>query len=313
MIRIGVVNIDTSHPLAFAKYLAQGERARYVAVYNDGFRGDDEVDAFIRQFGLEKRCGSVEELVEDVDIGFLQGCDWDLHLRHALPFLQRGKPVFIDKPLVGRLADCRELERLAAQGAVILGSSSLRYAPEIADFLAKPESERGATLNVFGTVGVDEFNYGIHIVEGIGAILGTGAVSTTYVGASEAEGKRCESFFVRFDNGRTALYNTCHGVWQPFDFVITTTKSTYALRADTGNLYAALLDGICDTLETGQNHLAPVEALTESVKILLAGRLSRERGGSEVRLADIPADDPGFDGATFARGYAAAASKIYLK
>ena len=38
MIRIGAVNIDTSHPLAFSEYLLKGNRARYVAVYNDGFR-----------------------------------------------------------------------------------------------------------------------------------------------------------------------------------------------------------------------------------------------------------------------------------
>ncbi|HZO86839.1 MAG TPA: Gfo/Idh/MocA family oxidoreductase [Chthonomonadaceae bacterium] len=313
MIRIGVVNIDTSHPLAFSKYLEQGNRARYVAVYNDGFRGDDEVEAFIRNHGLEKRCQSVEELADYVDIGFVQGCDWDQHLRHALPFIERGKPVFIDKPLVGYLADCKALENLADKGAVILGSSSARYAQEIADFLVQPESERGKILNVYGTAGVDEFNYGIHIVEAIGGVMGTGAVSTQFVGSGEAEGKRAETFFVRFADGRTAVYTLCHGVWQPFEMVIMTTKSTFQFRMDTSKIYAALLDRICDFMETGQNRMAPVNALTESVKIMLAGRLSRERGGGEVRLADIPADDPGYDGADFARGYAAAASKLYLK
>jgi hypothetical protein len=312
MIRIGVVNIDTSHPLSFAKYLHQGQRARYAAIYNDSFRGDDQVNAFMQKFGLEARCQSVEELADRVDIGFIQDCDWDKHLPHARPFLERGKPVFLDKPLVGTLADCRELERLVAQGAVVLGSSSLRYAQEIADFLAQPESERGAILHVFGTVGVDEFNYGCHIVEALGAVLGTGVLSNTFVGASEVDGKRSETFFVRFANGRTATYNTCHGTWQPFDLVITTTKTTYSFRAGTGAIYNGMLDRICDTLETGQNHLAPIEALTESVKVLLAGRLSRERGGGAVSLTDIPEDDPGFDGAEFARGYAAASSPIYL-
>lgn len=49
MIRIGVVNIDVSHPLAFSQILNQEDRARYVAVYNDGFRSDEEVDAFIHR------------------------------------------------------------------------------------------------------------------------------------------------------------------------------------------------------------------------------------------------------------------------
>ena len=51
MYRIGVVNLDVSHPKAFSEYLRKGNRARYAAVYNDGFRGDDEVAAFMDENG----------------------------------------------------------------------------------------------------------------------------------------------------------------------------------------------------------------------------------------------------------------------
>ena len=56
MIKIGAVNIDISHPLVFSEYLKKTQRARYTAVYNDGFREDDEVEAFIKNCQLEKRC-----------------------------------------------------------------------------------------------------------------------------------------------------------------------------------------------------------------------------------------------------------------
>lgn len=312
MIRIGLVNIDTSHPLAFARYLHQGERARFVGIYNDGFRGDDEVDAFIRNFGLEKRYTSLDALAEDVDVGVVNDVDWDTHIEHALPFLKKGKPVFIDKPFVGKLSDCLALEKLAAEGAVILGSSSLRYTKEVEAFLAKPEAERGKLLSVYAVGGVDEFNYGIHIAEQVGSILGTGAISTTYLGKAETDGIPAETFFVKYANGTTALYTLCHGPSQPFGLTVVTTKSTYPLFPHLGNLYEPMLDHLCDYLETGAARLASVVALTESVKILLAGRISRERGG-EVKLAEIPLDDPGYDGAEFARGYAAASAKIYLK
>ena len=61
MIKIGVVNIDVSHPLMFSTVLNQGERARYVAVFNEGFRGDDEVKSFVKKQGLDKIFHSVEE------------------------------------------------------------------------------------------------------------------------------------------------------------------------------------------------------------------------------------------------------------
>ena len=47
MLRIGTVNIDTSHAPSFAEILLKGDRARYTAIYNDGFRTDEEVEAFI--------------------------------------------------------------------------------------------------------------------------------------------------------------------------------------------------------------------------------------------------------------------------
>jgi len=313
MIKIGVVNIDVSHPKAFAEYLAKDSRARYTAVYNDGFRGDDEVEGFISKYGLERRCRSIDELAECVDIGFIQSCNWGRHLEQAMPFLKRGKPVFIDKPVAGSLADCLTFEKLAEEGAVILGSSSVRYSEEITGFMNTPESERGRILNIFGTSGVDEFSYGIHVVEGIGGMTGTGAVSCRFSGFSEYGGKRCETYFIRFENGITAIYNTFHKLWQPFEYVITTDKSTFHFRVSTETrLYGALLDRICEYMETGINKLAPVGEITESVKIMLAGRISREKGGVEVKLTEIPGNDPGFDGDRFEAEYAAAASKIYL-
>ena len=42
MFRIGTVNIDTSHAPAFAEILLKGSEGRYTAIYNDGFRTDEE-------------------------------------------------------------------------------------------------------------------------------------------------------------------------------------------------------------------------------------------------------------------------------
>ena len=49
MIKIGAINIDVSHPLAFSAVLHDSERARYTAVFNDGFREFDEVEGFAKK------------------------------------------------------------------------------------------------------------------------------------------------------------------------------------------------------------------------------------------------------------------------
>jgi predicted dehydrogenase len=315
MIKIGLVNLDISHPKYFSEYLNRGSRARYAAVFNDGFRGDDEVEGFMKQTGVEKRCSTIKELADCVDIGFIQSCNWDKHIEQANYFIKAGKPVFIDKPTVGNLADCKRLEELANNGAIILGSSSVRYAKEIEDFLKRPESERGRIVSIFGTSGVDEFNYTIHIVEALHQLAGGRAAVAQFVGRAKIEDKICETFFVVFENGITAAYNSFTGLWQPFEVVIMTTKGTYQFRIaleDIYKLYAQLLDKICDYMETGKSTLAPVDTLTEAVKIMLAARISRENGGRQVKPADIPDNDPGYDGYAFEKEYAANAKKIYV-
>lgn len=312
MIKIGVVNIDTSHPLAFSEYLRQGNRARYVAVYNDGFREGDEVEAFIKNHELDKRCSSIEELADFVDVGFVQSCDWERHIEEAMPFIERGKPVFIDKPIAGSIADCQKLEALAKDGAKIIGSSSARYAEEIQSFLAEPVEKRGEIISIYGTSGVDEFNYGIHIAEIIHELAGASPVSTNFAGRTERAGLAQETYTVEFANGVTGIYTTCLGKWQPFEITIITTEGIFSFRIDSSKIYAALLDRICDYLETGENKLASVAQINEAVKMMLAGRLSRERGGGAVKIDEIPADDPGFNGGKFAKEYGQAAGKIYL-
>lgn len=311
MIRVGAVNIDTSHPLGFGEVMEKNGRARYVGVYNDSFRDDGEVEGFIRRFGLEKRCGTLEELADMCDVGFIHGCNWDDHLRCMEPFLKRGKPVFIDKPIVGNLRDVKRLRELAAQRHVILGASSARYAYEIQEFLSIPAEERGEIVQVYGTSGVDEFNYGIHIAEAMGGLLGTGAELVRYAGRGDAGGKYAETCCVLYKSGPSACFTTFTGTWQPFVLTVMTTKNTWQIRLDSNRLYAALLEQVCNYLEGKPHILADMDVLLESVEIMLAAAASRALGGAAVRLEDLREDGPCYDGARFCAEYGAAAGRLY--
>lgn len=311
MYRIGIVNIDTSHPKAFSGILARQDKARYSAIFNSGFRGDDEVGAFMRANGIERRSESIAQMADEVDIGFIQSCNWEDHIREAMPFLERGKPVFIDKPICGNLRDCRKLEELAAGGARIFGSSSLRYAAEIERFWAQPEEKRGVPLSLYSSAGVDEFNYAIHSVEGMDAIARAPAESVRHISRAEIDEVVCDTYRVVYVNGVDGVYKTVSGPWMSFELVALTTRGAHDLHIRTTDLYVNLLDRIVASLESGVDQTATVPELTQSVRIMLAGRQSRLDGSREVRLSELDERDPGFDGAAFAAGYAAAARKIY--
>ncbi len=303
MIKIGVVNIDVSHPRSFAAILQNEERARYTGIYNDGFRTDEEVEGFMREFNLERRYDSIEELAKVVDVVFIQGCNWDRHLEYAEPVIKLGKPVFIDKPIVGNLADCVKLENLVKEGAVILGSSSVRYAEEFVNAKRTIEENKEDIISVFSAVGVDEFNYGVHIMEGICGFLGSGADSVKFIGLTKINNNIVEQYFVRWKDGKSVIYQTQSPQWQPFEVVVTTTKNIHHFRVDSTKIYKAMLNRICDFMEKG-TPMAKITDLSETIKVYLAGKKSKKNKGEEIKLTELKVDDPGFDGGAFEKGYA---------
>lgn len=305
MYRIGTVNIDTSHAPSFAEILLQGDTARYTAVYNDGFRTDEEVAAFMEKFGITERYTDLAEMAKHVDIAFIQSCNWDRHIELATPFFDAGVPVFIDKPPVGNLRDCHTLEKLAEEGKVILGTSAMRYTYERDSFFAVPEEQRGKILHVSTMVGVDEFNYAIHSIESIlGFLKGDTAVSCRHMGSSVVEDVPTDSYFVRFVSGATACYHICMKGWQPSTALVMTQKTSFAYKLDVNKLYEAMLKHVCAWLKGEPNDLVSVSDMTMGVKIMLAGKKSKENGGAEVLLSELTESDIGFDGYAFEEFYA---------
>ena len=298
-------HLSGTHAPSFAEILLKGDTARYTAIYNDGFRTDEEVNTFMERFGVKERYTDLAEMAKNVDIAFIQSCNWDRHIELSMPFIEAGVPVFIDKPLVGNLKDCKVLEQLAAEGKVILGTSAMRYTYERDSFFAVPEEQRGKILHVSTTVGVDEFNYAIHSVESIlGFLKGDTALSCRHLGSSMVEDVPQDSYFVKFQSGATACYHICMKGWQPSTAVVMTQKTGFVYKLDVNKLYEAMLKHVCAWLKGEPNDMVSLPEMTMAVKIMLAGKKSKENGGCEVALQDLRDDDPGFDGYAFEEFYA---------
>ncbi|MBE7052128.1 MAG: hypothetical protein E7395_06120 [Ruminococcaceae bacterium] len=247
---------------------------------------------------------------QKVDIGFVQSCNWEKHLDQAMPFIERGKPVFIDKPIVGSVKDIEKLRQLVKDGANILGSSSARYAQEICDFKAKSKDEVGEIVSIYATCGLDEFNYGIHVVEILSALAGSMGKSCRFVGATKTD-VHCEIYNIEFENGIMGTYHLTHGVWQPFHVTILTTKGTYSFDIDVGNIYKSLLCELYNKLMGKKNKLTDIETLINCTQIMLCGKKSRDELNGAVVSVDMLGENDKFDGYEFEAEYAKTAADIY--
>jgi len=315
MLKFGAVTIDVSHPRAFAKELSKGDRAAYTAVFNDGFRTDEEVKAFADEFGLTIY-NDLDEMIDNIDLGLVHSCNWDKHLDYIMHFVNKGKPVFVDKPIVGNLADCRKIIDLVTNGAVILGTSALRYCYEVQNTTSKMAELGSRPLHIHTTVGVDEYNYAIHAVELICGLNAAIPVSCRWVGNAQinGEGEKVDTYFITFDNGSTASYSNLGKKFALCNTSVLTDKgSDFCFAVDNTKLYEAMLTKVCDAMEGNKDALISVPVMVESVKVLLACKASKLNGGAEVRLDSPVLEEVSFDGNLFEESYAAAAHAAMKK
>src|SRR5688572_2102640 len=137
--RAGMIGLDTSHVPAFTKLFnnpkATGDIAgiRIVAGYPGGTdipASRDRVGKFteqLREMGVEI-VDTIPKLLEKVDVVLLESVDGRIHLQEAIPVIEAGKPLFIDKPVAGSLADAIAIFELARQhGVPCFSSSSSRF------------------------------------------------------------------------------------------------------------------------------------------------------------------------------------------
>ncbi|WP_291371020.1 Gfo/Idh/MocA family oxidoreductase [Cyclobacterium sp.] len=197
--KVGIIGLDTSHSLAFTKAFNASDAAadlggyKVVAAYPHGSQdipsSVERIPGYteeIQTLGVEI-VDSIASLLDKVDVVLLETNDGRLHLEQALEVFKSGKTVFIDKPISASLVDAIAIFAAAKKYKVpVFSSSSLRY---MENAVAVRNGEIGKVLGAeaFSPAKLepthpDLFWYGIHGVETLYTLMGTGCetVQRTY-------------------------------------------------------------------------------------------------------------------------------------
>lgn len=173
MLRIGIVGSDNSHALHYSTMLnverVGGDEFKAVAIWGQEAERTREV---AEKASIETIVDRVEDMLDLVDAVFVEDRHGGLHAEHALPFLERGLPVFVDKPLAITLEDCGRIIAAAnASGSFLTSFSSLRTA-ETTDAIAGAAADIGeirvgqfAGPCDFESVYGGSYFYATHVVE----------------------------------------------------------------------------------------------------------------------------------------------------
>lgn len=295
-IRVGIIGLDTSHAIAFTKALNDANappelaNCRIVAAYP---KGSPDIESSVvrvpsytqqvRDLGVDI-VDSIDELLPKVDVVLLESNDGRPHLEQALPVLRAGKPLFIDKPIAGSLSDAIAIFDAATRYNVpVFSSSALRYAP------AAQEVRKGKIGDVLGcdayspcsleSTHPDLFWYGIHGVESLFTVMGTGCETVARTSTPDQElavgtwsGGRIGTFR-GMRTGKSGYGGTAFG-----------TNGVSEIGPYGG--YDPLVRVIVEFFRTGKEPIGRDETL-EIYTFMEAADESGRQGGAPVAMADV--------------------------
>ncbi len=297
-LRAGIIGLDTSHVVAFTKLLnaaaPKPELAgvRVVAAYPGGSpdipSSRDRVEGYTREleqkFGVEI-VGSIDELLSKVDVILLESVDGRPHLEQARPVLRARKPVFIDKPVAGTLADAIAIFDLAREtGTPCFSSSSLRFGPGVASPKRDPKLGDIVGCATFGPCEIEEhhpdlFWYGVHGVEALFTIMGTGCESVARTHTKDAD-----LVVGVWEGGRIGSFRGNRK--SPYKFGGTVFGSKGIAPVGDYGGYEPLVVEIVKFFKTGKPPVSAEETI-EIFAFLEAADESKRRGGRPVPISEV--------------------------
>jgi predicted dehydrogenase len=102
-------------------------------------------------YGAGSIVAEPEAMLGKVDAVIVGDRDGSRHAAHALPFLEAGIPVFVDKPLACSVADAEAmLDAARTSGALLLSGSALRWQADAWD-LKRQVAAKGQTRKITAT------------------------------------------------------------------------------------------------------------------------------------------------------------------
>jgi predicted dehydrogenase len=292
--RIGIIGLDTSHVTEFTRIInsqTEDHGCKVVAGFPGGSTDIHDSASRVEMFTEKLRddygveiVDTIEELCQKVDGVLLESVDGRPHLKQARPVIAAKKPLFIDKPMAGSLADVLEIFRLAEENNVpCWSSSSLRYSPGIVEM--KKTNSVGDILgcDAYSPCSLNEHHpdlywYGVHGVEILYAVMGTGCQSVRRVQTPDYE------FVVGiWEGGRIGTYRGLRKGRHDYGATVFGSKSI--IQAGKYGGYEPLVDEIIKFFKTG-NIPVPKEETIEIFAFMSAADESKAKGGAAVSIPE---------------------------
>jgi predicted dehydrogenase len=291
--RVGVIGISegNGHPFSFSAiingYSDQGlVQSGWKVIYDyvrrrdpsefgiDGLRvthawtqDEDITRRLCKACLISNAVSKPEDMIGEVDAVILARDDYENHFRMALPFLEAGLHVFVDKPMSLDVAELKAFKPYLERGR-LFSCSGMRYAKEL-DEPRSMLSEYGKIKLVRGAVLNDWEKYGVHLLYAIFGLVTSKPVAVLSPGAGHA------SVTIKMDDGSLVQIDSLGDCPKTFRIDLWGTKciSSHEIL-DNFTMFRRMLWHFSESIKNGQPAIPVLDNL-EIMRILIAGRTAQ--------------------------------------
>lgn len=295
-LRLGIIGTDTSHATAFTRVLNDAAAAnhisgaRVVAAYKGGSPDLEESVKVIDKYAAELKdewgvqfVNSIADLCPLVDGLLLESVDGRPHLAQFREAVRCAKPIFIDKPLASTLEDAFGIAKLAREAHVVwFSASALRFSP-----IAELKTPQMSSAIVWAPAPLEPHHqldlswYGIHAVEMLYTLFGTGCVEASRLSSADSD-----VITGRWRDGRLGTIHT-QRPYGKYGGVVFLKDRTLLAKPDIPIDYVPLVQQIVTFMQTKVAPVANEETL-EIFEFMDAAQRSLQQGGTAVKLRTAP-------------------------
>ncbi|MEK4244741.1 Gfo/Idh/MocA family oxidoreductase [Psychrobacillus sp. FSL K6-2684] len=224
---------------------------------------------------IENVVSDYEDMIGKIDGVIIARDDYESHYNLAMPFLESGIKVFIDKPLTLEVEELRFFKKYLLNGQ-LMSVAGLRFAKELDDVKVKI-NEFGNLKVIQSSVIVNWEKYGIHIIDGVLGLLNEQPISIEFVNSA------ANLYVVTFKNGLVWTINILEDAPKTFSIEVWGEKKRCSVEIeDNFSMFRRMLYRFVKLVEEGDVLYDPNNTI-RSIALLIAGKTSKQ----EKRIVEL--------------------------
>lgn len=296
MLRLGIVDFDTSHSIEFTR------RFNHVGIDRDQWVEGARVVLGCPGTSImspERIAGHTEQIaacgvklvddpaamIGDIDAVLIESICGAAHRERMEIFLHAKIPIFVDKPFASSAADALAIVGMARNNGIpLMSSSALRFSEDILKFQQMNYGtiygviSYGPAHRVEGNPGL--LHYGIHAIEVLYAIMGPGCQILSALHQPEAD-----VVTARWNDGRLAHIRGLRSVAKSYGLLIHCEAGMIPLPISARFAYRNLCREIVTFFET-KRPTVPSDETLELMAFCLSALKSEQNEGAWVDVWD---------------------------